>query len=94
MFVTKQLLSFCKLYSFFEELPEEVLDETEVDSYQYQNIFDLPQSQRRKEHVRKGSSRKIFSAMKLMDFWDLKIQQRFRLQEEKKLRKRKTIFFS
>ena len=89
MFFIKQLLSFCKLYSFYEELPEEFLGETGVDSYQYQNIFDFPQYQRRKERVREGSSRKDFSAMKLMHFCDLKIQQRFRLQEEKKATKAK-----
>ena len=33
MSVKKQFSSLCKLYSFYEEIPEEFLDETNVDSY-------------------------------------------------------------
>ena len=33
MSVKKQIPSLCKLYSFYEELREEFLDETNVDSY-------------------------------------------------------------
>ena len=33
MSVKKQIPSLCKLYSFYEEKPEEFLDETDVDSY-------------------------------------------------------------
>ena len=33
MSVKKQTTSFCKLYSFYEEIPEEFLDETDVDSF-------------------------------------------------------------
>ena len=32
MSVKKQNPSLCKLYSFYEELPEDFLDETDVDS--------------------------------------------------------------
>ena len=32
MSVKKQIPSLCKLYSFYEEIPEEFLDETDVDS--------------------------------------------------------------
>ena len=32
MSVKKQIPSFCKLYSFYEEIPEVFLDETDVDS--------------------------------------------------------------
>ena len=45
MSVKKQFPSLCKLYSFYEEIPEEFLDETDVDSYFYHNIFDFSQSQ-------------------------------------------------
>ena len=34
----------CKLYSVYEEIPEEILDETDVDSYFYHNILDISQS--------------------------------------------------
>ena len=32
MSVKNQIPSLCKLYSFYEEMPEEFLDETEVKS--------------------------------------------------------------
>ena len=41
MSVKKQFPSLCKLYSFNEEILEEFLDGTDVDSYFYQNIFDI-----------------------------------------------------
>ena len=47
MSVRKQIPSLCKPYSFYEEIPEEFLDETDVDSYFYHNIFDISQSQHR-----------------------------------------------
>ena len=39
----KQISSLCKLYSIYEEIPEEFLDETDVDSYFYHNILDISQ---------------------------------------------------
>ena len=33
MFNKKQISSLCELYSVYEEIPEEFLDETDVDSY-------------------------------------------------------------
>ena len=38
MSVNMRIPSLCKLYSFDQELPEEFLDETDVDSYFYHNI--------------------------------------------------------
>ena len=32
MSIKKQISIFCKLYSIYEEIPEEFLDETDVDS--------------------------------------------------------------
>ena len=32
MSVKKQIPSFCKFYSFYEEKPEEFLDETDLDT--------------------------------------------------------------
>ena len=81
MCVKKQIPSLCKLYSFYEETPEEFLNEIEVDSYFYHNIFHLSQSQHRKVQVSRGSDKKSF-AIKLFRFCDLKTQQRYILQEE------------
>ena len=81
MSVKKQNPSLCKLYSFYEEIPEELLDETDVDSYFCHNIFDISQSQHRIVRVSRGSNKKSF-AIKLLQFCDSKTQQRYTLQEE------------
>ena len=59
MFVKKQIPSLGKLFSIYEEIPEEFLDETDVDSYFYHNIFDISQSQHRIVRVSRGSNKKI-----------------------------------
>ena len=81
MSVKKQIPSLCKLYSFYEEIPDEYLGETDVDSYFYHNIFDISQSQHRKMRVSRGSNKKSF-AIKLFQFCDLETQQRYIFQEE------------
>ena len=43
MYTKKQISSLCKLYSVYEEIPEEFLDETDVDSYFFHNILDISQ---------------------------------------------------
>ena len=87
MSVKKQIPSLCKLYSLYEEIPEEFLDETGVDSYFYHNIFDISQSQHRRVRVSRGSNKKSF-AIKLFRFCNLKPQQRYILQEEVNISKR------
>ena len=81
MSVEKQIPSLCKLFSFYEEIPEEFLDETDVDSYFYHNIFDISQSQHRIVRVSAGSNKKSF-ADKLFRFRNIKTQQRYILQVE------------
>ena len=78
----------CKLYSFYEEKPEGFSDETDVDSYFHHNVFDISQSQHRIVRISRGSNRKSF-AIKLFQFCDLKAQQRYILQEEVNISKRK-----
>ena len=87
MSVKKQIPSLCKLYSLFEDITEEFLDETDVDSYFYLNFFDISQSQHRVVRVGRGSNKKSF-AIKLFQFCDLKTQQRYILQEEVNISKR------
>ena len=87
MSVKKQIPSLWKLYSSCEEIPEEFLDETDVDSFFYHNISDISQSQHRKVRVSRGSNKKSF-AIKLFQFCDLKAQQRYILQEEVNISKR------
>ena len=80
-FSQKRIPSLCKLYSFYEEIPEEFLDETDVDSSFYHNIFV---SQHRIVRVNRGSNKKSF-AIKLFEFCDLKTQQCYILQEDVKI---------
>ena len=77
----KQNSSLCKLYSIYEEIPEEFLGETDVDIYFYHNILHISQSHHRKVCVSEGSNKKSF-AFKLFHFCDSKLQQRFILKEE------------
>ena len=81
IFTMKQISSLCKLYSVYEEIPEEFLDETDVDSYCFHNILDISQSHNPIVRVSKGSNKKSF-AFKVFQFCDPKLQQRFILKEE------------
>ena len=85
----KQIPSLCKLYSFYEEIPEKFWDKTDVDSYFYHNIFDISQSQHRIVRVSRGSNKKSF-AIKLFQFCNLMTQLRYILQEEVNISKRES----
>ena len=81
MSTKKQISSLCKLYSVYEEIPEECLDETDVDSNFFHNISDISQSHNRIVRVSKRSNKKSF-AFDIFHFCDSKLQQRFILKEE------------
>ena len=72
---------------FTNQIPEEFLDETDVDSYLYHNIFDISQSHHRIVRVSRGSNKKSF-AINVFQFGDLKTQQRYILQEDVNISKR------
>ena len=77
-----------KLYSIYEEeIPEELLDETDIDSYFYHNILDISLSHHRIVRVSKRSNKKSF-AFKVFHFCDSKLQQRFILKEEVSISKK------
>ena len=88
MSTNKQTSSLCKLYSIYEEIPEDFLDETDVDSYFYHNILDISKSHNRIVRVSKGSNKKSF-AFKVFHFCDSKLQQRFFLKDEVSISKNK-----
>ena len=71
---------------FLKKIPGEILDETDVDSCFYHNVFDISQSQHRIMRVSRGSNRNKF-AVKLFHFCDLKTQQRYILQKYLKISK-------
>ena len=77
----------CKLYSLNEEIPEEIFDETDVDSYFHHDILDNSQSHHRIIRVSKGSNEKSF-AFKVFHLCNSKLQQRFILKEEVSLSKK------
>ena len=81
MSTKKQISSLCKLYSIYEEKPEDFLDETDVNSYFYHHILDISQSHHRIVRVSKGSNKKSF-AFKVFQFCDSKLQQQVILKEE------------
>ena len=87
MSVKKQIPSLCKLYSLYEEKPQEFLDETDVIIFFYRNISDIPQSHHQITRDIRGSNKKS-SAIGLFQFCDIKTQQRFILQKEVKISKR------
>ena len=87
MSTKKQISSLCELYSVYEEKPEELLDETDVDSYSYHNILDISRSHHRIVRVSKRSNKKSF-AFKVFHFCDSKLQQQFNLKEEVSISKK------
>ena len=80
MSVKKQPPSLCKLYSIYEEISQEFLDETDLDSYFYQNNFYISQSHGRIVLVGRNSRKESF-AIKLFQFCDLETQQLYIFQE-------------
>ena len=81
MSTKKQISSLCKIYSVYEEKPEETSEETDVDSYFFHNILDISESHHRTVRVDKVSNKKSF-AFKVFRFCDSKLQQRYFLREE------------
>ena len=71
----------------YEEIREEFLDKTDVDSYFYHNILDISQSHHQIVRVSKGSNRKSF-AFKVFQFCDSKLHQRPILKEEVSISKK------
>ena len=87
MSTEKQVSSLCKLYSANEEIPEEFLDETDVDTHFYHNILDISQSHPRIVRVSKASNKKSF-AFKVFHCCDSNLKQRFTLKEEVSISKK------
>ena len=81
MSVKEQIPSLSKLYTSYEEVAVSFLDETDVDSYFYHNIWEMALIDNRIVRVSKGSNKKSF-AFKLFQFCNLKNRQRFSLEEE------------
>ena len=85
MSVKQQLPSLSLLFSIYEDVPEQTLD---VDSYFYNNILDVTKTDNRLVRVSKGTNKNLF-AIKVFKFCDLEAQQRFFLDEENSITKKK-----
>ena len=92
MSVTKETPSLGKFVSIYEDIPQEFSTETDVDSNFYHKIFDIFQSQHRMTPVSKGSNKKSL-AFKLLQFCNLKPQQRYILQKEEKIAKKNSVIW-
>ena len=69
------------MFTTYVENPENILDETDVDSYFYHNLLDISLIDIRMVRASKRSNKKGF-AFKLIQFCNLKNQHIFILQEE------------
>ena len=65
MSVKQQLPSLSLLYSIYEDVPEQTLDETDVDSYFYHNILDVTKTDNRLVRVSKESNKNLFQSKSL-----------------------------
>ena len=81
MSTKKQISRLCKLYSVYEEKPEDFSDETDVDSYFHHNILETSQSHHRTVRVSKESNKKSF-AIEVFYFCDSNLQQQPILKED------------
>ena len=82
MSTKKHISSLCKVYSVYEEIPEEFLAQTDVDGYFYHNILlDISQSHHRRVRNSKVSN-KTSCAFKAYHFCRSELQQPFLLKEE------------
>ena len=81
MSIRKQIPSLSKLYTNYEEIPENFPHQNDVHSYFYHNTLDNAPIDNRIVRVSKGSNKKNF-AFKLLRFCNLENQQKFILEEE------------
>ena len=94
MSIRKQIPSLRKLFTTYQEVPENFLDETDIDKNFHHNIFDIALIDKPIVRVSKGSNTKFF-ASKLIQFCNLKDQQRFIREEEVSVSvKKRTAFLN
>ena len=79
MSVEKQNSNLYNLYSFYEEVTEKFLNETDVYSHFYYSIFNISESRRPIASASRGCNKMSF-AIKFFQFCNLKKQQPITLQ--------------
>ena len=71
-----QLRALRKLYSIYEEIPEDFLDETDIDSYFFYNLLNISIVEGRLLRVSRSSKTNSFS-FKDFKFDSSKLKQRY-----------------
>ena len=85
--VKNQLPTLSKLYSIYEEIPEDLLDEADIDSYFYHSILNITKKENRLVRLSKTSNKNSFN-FKVFKFDCSTIQQKYSLSEEITLTRR------
>ena len=85
--IRNQLPTLSKLYSIYEEIPEDLLDEADIDSSFYHGILNITKKQNRLVRLSKTSNKNSFN-LKVFKFDCSTIQQKYSLREEITLTRR------
>ena len=85
--IKNQLPTLSKLYSIYEETPEDLLDEADIDSFFYHSILNNTEKENRLVRLSKTSN-KTYSTLKFFKFDCPTIQQKYSLSEEITLTRR------
>ena len=85
--IKNQLPTLSKLYSIYEEIPEDLLDEADIDSYFYHSILNITKKEDRLVRLSKTSNKNSFN-LKVFKFDCSTIQKKYSLSEEITLTRR------
>ena len=85
--IKNQLPTLSKLYSIYEEIPEDLLDEADIDSYFYHSILNISKKENRLVRLSKTSNKISFN-LKVFKFDCSTIQQKYSSSEEITLTRR------
>ena len=87
MTIKNQLPTLCKLYSIQEEIPDDLLDEANIDSYFYRSSSNITKIKNRLVRLSKTSNKNSFT-IKVIKFDCSTVQQKYTLSEEINLTRR------
>ena len=85
--IGNQLPTLFKLYSIYKKIPENLLDEADIDSYFYHSILNISKIENRLVRLSKTSNTNSFN-LKVFKFDCSTLQQKYSLSEEITLTRR------
>ena len=85
--IKNELPTLSKLYSIYEEIPEDLLDEADIDAYFYRRILNITKIENRLVRLSKTSNENS-SQLKVCKIDCSTIQQKYTLGEENTLTRR------